>query len=270
MPEDSTPKVSLTQPEQPFQPRRRMPSIWKFLTVLLVVALAVSIFLWEPWQANIKASDRTVSVTGDATITAEPDEYVFSPSYDFPNPDKAAALAAMTKKSDDVVAGLKKLGVADNKIKSNSSGYANGMYYPVTNSGVYTYSLNITITTNDKILTQKVQDFLLSTGPSGSVSPLASFSKDKQKQLESQARDKAEKDAHDKATTSAKNLGFKIGSVKSIKDGSLSGDGGCGGFGACPVLDSALKNGSNASNSLAVQPGQNDLNYSVEVVYFIN
>ncbi len=242
---------------------------WRWILIsLLIIALAVSIFMWKPWQANIKATDRTVSVTGKATITAAPDEYVFSPSYTFKNANKDAALAEMTAKSNEVVAQLKKLGVPDNKIKTNSNGYSTGDYYVQYEENQYIYSLEITATVNDKALAQKVQDYLITTNPVGSITPDATFSDAKHKDLESQARDKAEKDARSKADQSAKNLGFKVGKVKSLEDGSFNTGGGCS-RGLC-----ALSNGSNldnqASPSLTVQPGENDLDYSVNVVYYIH
>src|SRR6266404_5558206 len=97
--------------------------LWKLISLVLLVALVAAIVLWKPWQANIKASDRTVSVTGTATVKAEPDEYVFSPSYTFTNVDKQTALGEITAKSNDMIAKLKALGVADSQIKNNSTNY---------------------------------------------------------------------------------------------------------------------------------------------------
>jgi SNF2 family DNA or RNA helicase len=45
-----------------------------------------------------------VSVSGSATLKAEPDEYVFYPSYEFKNADKTAGLKELTAKSEEVVA----------------------------------------------------------------------------------------------------------------------------------------------------------------------
>src|SRR5664279_2907824 len=131
----------------------------RFIVILLLVVIAVMIALWRPWTPQISASSRTISVTGDATLKADPDEYVFSPSYEFKNADKTAALSALNAKQTEVVAGLKKLGVADNKIKADSNGYNNAYYFDES-SNTYDYTLNLTVTLNDKALTQKVQDYL--------------------------------------------------------------------------------------------------------------
>src|SRR3990167_157592 len=236
----------------------------RIIIAVLLVVIGVMAYLWKPWDLSPKATDRTVSVTGQATVKAEPDEYVFYPSYEFKNADKAVALAEMTKKSDELVAAIKKLGVPDSAIKTNASGYGQGIYYPVIDEGSTTYTLSLTITVANRELSQKVQDYLVTTSPSGAVSPLASFSEEKQNQLESQARDQATKDARAKADQSAKNLGFKITKVKSVDDGA--------GFGGIEPL---LRGGAvstdvaEASPRLTVQPGENELSYSVTVVYYI-
>jgi len=248
-------------------PKKRISlnfSPW-LVVVLLLVAMAVMVFFWKPWEANIKADTRTVNVTGNATLKAEPDEYLFYPAYEFKNADKVAALAELTKKSDAIVAQLKKLGVTDNKIKTNSNGYSNGIYFPSESSdGSTTYSLNLTVTVNNKELAQKVQDYLVTTSPTGAVSPQANFSTAKQKELEAKARNEATKDARSKAEQSAKNLGFKLAQVKSVTDG--AGFDGPISLYSRNAQDIAVDSG---APQLDVQPGENELSYSVTVIYFI-
>ncbi len=235
------------------------------LVILLLLIIIGGMFVaWKPWQEPVSNDSRTVSVTGDAKLKAEPDQYVFYPTYQFKDKSKETALANLTKKSDELIKELKKLGVADNQIKSNSDGYDYSYYYD-QGAGQSTYSLQLTITVNNKALAQKVQDYLVSTEPSGAVSPSASFSDTKRKELQSKARDQATKDARAKAEQSAKNLGFKVGKVKSVKDGT--------GFDDQVRLyegaNSAADISSDAKASLTVQPGQDDLTYSVNVVYYV-
>lgn len=239
----------------------------RWIIVLLLVIIAVMLALWRPWQPKPSADGRTVSVMGEATVKATPDEYVFSPSYEFKNADKTVALQELTAKSAEVTAELKKLGVPENKIKTDSNGYERGQYYYEYDSATkgYTYTLGLTVTLNDQKLVQKIQDYLVGTSPTGSVSPYATFSDAKRKQLEVQARDEATKEARAKADQSAKNLGFKVGAVKNIDDSGFGG-------GVMPYATqgSALaEDTKSAAPSLAVQPGENDLNYSVTVVYYI-
>jgi uncharacterized protein YggE len=96
---------------------------------------------------------------------------------------------------------------------------------------------------------------------------VANFSNAMQKTLESKARDDAAKEARAKAEQSAQNLGFKVGKVKSISDGA--------GFnGSIMPMNASAASGTmsmdKATTSLAVHPGQNDLNYSVTVTYYIH
>lgn len=235
----------------------------RILSLLLLAVIAGMLLLWRPWTA--KLTDRTVQVSGDSTIKAEPDEYVFYPTYEFKNSNQKSALAALSKKSDLLVAGLKKLGVADSAIKTNADGYDNGTYLPIRSDSITTYTLRLTITLSDRKLSQKVQDYLVTTTPSGQISPTVNFSEAKRKQLESQARDAAEKDARAKAEQSANNLGFKLSKVKAISEGS--------GFGPVQPLvgveGKAVSGTDQASPQLAVQPGENELHYSISVTYYI-
>lgn len=232
------------------------------VVVALLLVIAGMLAFWQPWN-DPRADTRTIEVTGSATVKAVPDEFVFYPTYQFTNPSKAVALAKMTQKSEAIVAKLKALGVADEKIKTNLNGNDFPVYYS-TSSGA-TYNLQITVTVGDKDLAGKVQNYLLMTTPRGSVTPNPTFSETKQNELESQARDKATKDARAKAEQSAKNLGFSLGSVKTVVDGV--------GFGVYDMMrgapNAAVTEGRDSSSKLTIQPGENELNYTVTVTYFV-
>jgi uncharacterized protein YggE len=235
------------------------------LIIFLLLVIAAMLIIWKPWHQGPKNTDRTVQVTGEATIKAEPDEFAFSPVYDFKNSDKQAALDELSKKSDEIVGGLKKLGLSDKQIKTNADGYERGIYFPASEAGQTTYTLSINATVASKDLAQKVQDYLVTTSPSGSVTPYATFSKSKSKELSAQARAEAEKDARSKAEKSAKNLGFKLGEVKSISESN--------GGGIEPLMEkgdsSTDLSAPVPSSAIAVQPGQEDTNYQISVIYYI-
>ena len=132
-----------------------------------------------------------------------------------------------------------------------------------------TSNLYVTVTVKDKTLAQKVQDYIVTTSPDGSITPQVSFSNEKQKTLETQAREEALKDAKSKAEANAKQLGAKIGRVISIKDNIYSGvspmpwisstDAG--------ISDSSTKS---SSSSYSIQPGLNEYSFSIEVTYELN
>lgn len=232
-----------------------------WLVGLLALIMVVMLLVWRPWQGG-NVSQRTISVSGSAIIQASPDEYVFNPSWQFKGADKTAALGSVTEKSAMVLAELKKLGVADKDIKTNTGGW-DGYYYFDSEQNQHVYMLNIAATVDNRELAQKLQDYLVTTEPTGQVSPQATFSNALQKKLEQQGRTEATKDARAKADEMAQNLGFTVGKVMTIKDEGQNG-------GVYPMLaqgsamDSSVK-----STELAVQPGQNELNYTVQVVYAI-
>jgi uncharacterized protein YggE len=101
-----------------------------------------------------------------------------------------------------------------------------------------------------------------------------------QASLENKARNEAEQNARANAEQSAKNLGFKIASVKTVVDGGLNSDQNptpcatpldSSGSAICEGTDLSTTSGSSsASPSLDLQPGQNQLYYSVQVQYYIH
>ncbi len=235
----------------------------RLVVVLLLIVIAGMLAMWMPWSSN-DASGRTITVSGEAKITSDPDEFTFYPSYEFKDANKETALAALTAKSDEIVKKLKELGVASSKIKTNADGYDYRNYYLDEITKDYTYSLRPTVVVGNREVAQKVQDYLVTTSPSGQVTPQPGFSDSKRKVLENKARDEATKDARSKADQSAKNLGFKVTRVKSIEDGGNKN-------GIMPYpLDASISNLETAKPaSFTIQPGENDLTYSVTVVYFI-
>jgi len=256
----------------------------RIIVALLVFVIVAMFAIWKPWVQAPQVSDRTVSVTGSATISAEPDQYVFSPSYSFADTDRTKALDAANKKANEIVSKLKALGVADKSIKTdvNGLGYAYGGVATCTRGPYYdqgsastcqdpnpspstTYSLLVTVTVDKRDVAQKVEDYLVTTSPSGTVTPQITFSDQKRQTLDNQARDKATKDARAKASQMAKNLGFKLGAVKSVDDKT----------GLNPGPFYSTESGANqklttdVATQVSVQPGENDYAYSLTVVYYV-
>jgi uncharacterized protein len=236
----------------------------RIICAVLLLIIAGMLLAWQPWSTQALNDSRVITVTGESKITTEPDEFVFYPSYEFKNADKSAALSELTKKSDEITAKLKTLGVPDSKIKTNTDSYGS-VYKNGTESNEYAYNLRFTITLPSRSEAQKIQDYLVTTSPVGTVSPQATFSDAKRKEIENKARDEATRDARAKADQSARNLGFKVGKVKSISDASFPGGE------IRPMMGIAADSSAREAKStaLAVQPGENDLTYSVTVTYYI-
>ena len=240
-------------------PKLTIKLSWSLVCILLVITNLVTVFYWKPWSTTSSLT-RKISVTGEATIKAVPDEYVLSPYFEFANADRAKATEELSKQSAGITAKLKELGVRDDQIKSNTNGY--DRYYsnavPVDNSA-NTLQLQYTITVLDKDIAQKVQDYLLTLKPKGQISPQAQFSDTKRKDLENQARDKAVIDANSKADKTAKLLNAKVGKAITVSEGNAGGPITYG------ISDMSVK--SSAASGPVVQPGQNDFSYSVSVEY---
>ncbi len=233
-------------------------NVW-WLVALLGAVIVLLIGLWRPWQGST-ANSRRVTVSGTSTVKATPDEYTFNPSWEFKGNDKTATMKQTTDKSAAVVAELKKIGVADKDIKTNTGGWG-GYYYYDSALGQHIYTLTVTATVANRELAQKVQDYLVTTEPTGQVSPQATFSDALRKKLEQQGRTEATKEARAKADQMATDLGFKVGKVISIADDDQ--------FGGMYLAQGSGLSGDVQPTSLAVQPGQNELTYTVKVVYAI-
>lgn len=237
---------------------------YRIVSIVLLIIVLGMFALWRPWQTSTQ-TDRTISVTGQATVEAEPDQYTFNPSYEFKDTSKDKALSAMTKKSDEVVAGLKAIGVTDEDIKTNASGYDYPVYYNDSDTTDITYQLFLAVNVDNKELAQKVQDYLITTTPTGSVSPYPNFSEEKQNELEASAQTDAAKDARTKAEQMAKDIGFSLGTVKTITTEQPGG--------IYPIAMDASVGAAEPSrvttSTMAVQPGQNEITYTFRIEYYI-
>jgi uncharacterized protein YggE len=235
----------------------------RFLCLLLVLVISGMLAVWRPWSTTV--ATRKITITGQATVKSEPDEFQFSPYYERKTSDE---ITTLNKQINDKLTGL---GVDATDIKSSASNYGvSTMMYPnpVTEDQL---SMSLTITAHNKDMAQKIQDYLLTTTPKGSITPYPTFSKDKQKILEKDARGKAIDDAKTKAEQTASGLGAKVGKVLEVQEGG-SGGIGCGGGTICPMaLDSAtsVSSGSVTTKSLPVQVGTNEFSYSVTVIFEI-
>ena len=225
------------------------------VTLLLIICGMFAI--WHPWQVGVK---RTIDISGAATIKAEPNSYVFTPSYQKKGTDRTAIQTELRAQVTGVIAKLKELGVADSQIALSSSTYDN--YYNDGSSEVTSNSLTITV--DNKDLVQKVQDYLVTTNPEGQISPFGTFSTEKRKSLETEARVAAIKDALSKADSTAKELGLKIGKVVTISDpqsGTMypMAAGSKGLSYATDVVSSAP--------ALPVLGGKQEVSYTIQVTY---
>lgn len=239
---------------------------YKLVCLLLSLIIILMLSVWQPWQ-NRYNENRTIQVTGQTTIKSAPDEYTFAPSYQAKDKDKNIASQAITAKSNEVLNRLKTFGVEDANIKTSITSYQD-MYSPGNTSeqGTYVYTLLITLSINAKDQAQQIQDYLNTTSPLGMVTPTAKFSESKRTDIERAARDQATRDARTKAEQSAKNLGFELSAVKDVSDGAGFGDIVTPLYATGTAEDSSAK-----SNPITtpIQVGENELNYSITITYYL-
>lgn len=248
---------------------KRWIVVFGVINLVVVIGVLISLLLfWRPWDTSFSTTTRKITITGSATVAAEPDEFRFIPSY------TRDTTREISKLNDQIIATLKNLGVQDNQITNNASTYGStDVYYILPIEGKEVANLSLTVTVSSLKLAQKVQDYLLTTNPEGSITPIATFSSATRKKLENQARGEAIKDARTKATQTAVGLGTKLGKVLEISEGANTRGCDIGGT-LCPVAlegsgvssssDDAVKN---EEDSLILQPGTNDLTYSFTVTF---
>lgn len=234
---------------------------YRWVIAALLIIITVMLLLWRPWEARYDRDARTVTVIGETTVKAVPDQFEFYPSYTFKNVDKITAQNEATAKSKDVTSRLKELGIGETKIKTSINTYPDYSVSGPTGETVYTLAINIIV--NDKKKMQDVLEYIATTNAEGMVTPNPNFSDAKRKELESTARDQATKEARKKAEQAAKNLGFRVADVKTVNDGA--------GFGSSVPIYAMTGNEAGKANDAvdSFLPGENDLQYSVTVEYYI-
>ena len=99
----------------------------------------------------------------------------------------------------------------------------------------------------------------MSSGAEGSITPQAVFSDELQKELSAEARSAAIADARLSAERSANDIGLNLGDVVSVNDSRTPDFY----YGYPDVRVEAQ----DAAASVPVQPGENEIAYSVEVVF---
>lgn len=189
--------------------------VFNAIQFILLVAV-LGLLIWsQPWNKGVSATTRKITVTGQATIEATPDKYTFYPYFEAKGTDQKAMKETLTTQANEAVAKLKELGVKEDNLKLDLSSFGN-WYWAEGEEGSLTASL--TIDTDDKDLSQKIQDYLLSGEAKGQLTAQATFSDEKQKELDRQVSDKAADDAKAKAEQQASHLGAKVGKLIEVGD----------------------------------------------------
>lgn len=234
----------------------------KLLAIVLGVIILAMLALWQPWKSQGEA--RTITVAGHSRIKAQPDYFQFNPMYQRQNADRDTALEELNAHIVKVTDELKKLGIEDQYIELQTSAY--DQYYPepdIRGADEKAVTAHLTIKAMNKDLAEKVQQYLLTTGPQGAITPNPTFSEEKRRMLENEARDKAIADAKVQADRTARQLSAKLGKVMSVSDTVASG--------VIPLGREAIAMDSTVSSdkNLPIFSGEQEISFSVEAVFEI-
>ncbi len=245
----------------------------RFIILFLLAIIAIMLAIWRPWSAT--GSKKTIAVTGTGTVSAVPDQFTFYPSYQKKDKDVKIATAQVSEVGNSVVEKLKELGVKEADLKTSVT--SNKDYQPLVykepapspttgTQDEYTASYFITATVYDKEKAQEIVDYLATTPVIISVTPQSSFSKDKLKELEAEARSKALQEAREKAIQTSSNLGVSLGKVVSVSEPVQGG--------VMPLREPAVSSQSVSSDKLpqvvpTVEIGSQEVSFSITVTYQI-
>ena len=236
---------------------------WRIVSGLLVAVIAIMLVIWRPWQAATPV--KTVTVSGEATVSHTPDRFSFQPTYT----DIDVAKVSVT--GNATVTKLKQLGVKTADIKTDVSsskgvpepliggeGTSGKPMMPILTNPSATYT--ITFNVGSKALAQTVADYLASTPASGIITPEASFATATKSTLDIEARRKASANAKQKAEALAGQLGAKIGRVIKISDDTNV---------VSPFEGSSSKVTAQATDTAApiVEPGTDEVRYQFTVEF---
>lgn len=208
--------------------------------------------------AGAAAGDRTISVSGAASVGVKPDVARATFGVETFLPTLQAALAENNRLMSSVIAKLKELGIADKDIQtvnfnvSVERSFDRGVPGPITGYRV-SNSVRATIRQLDKV--GNVIDQAIAAG-ANSVGGI-SFGVSEAGPLQSQARAKAVADAQAKAQELAKAAGIQLGPVISIVETGVS---------APQPADRAF---AAPQATVPVEGGELSVSVSVQVVYGI-
>lgn len=234
----------------------------KLIAIILAAVIIAMLAVWMPWEA--RGETRKITVAGHARINAQPDFYHFTPMYQRQNVNRDKAIAELNEHVKTVTEKLKELGVEDQHIELQTSAYDQPYPQPEPRAKVEdAVTAHLTIKATNKELAEKVQNYLLTTSPQGTITPSTTFSDEKRDKLEDEARDKAIADAKVQAERTARQLNAKLGKVLDIKD---TVAGGIVPYGREAI---ALDNAVSSSPGLPIFPGEQEISFSVEAVFEI-
>ncbi|MDD2758402.1 MAG: SIMPL domain-containing protein [Patescibacteria group bacterium] len=168
-------------------------------------------------------SERMITVNGIGKVTGDNNIAVTTIGYSNTNKEVSVAQAENKKVMDQVMADLKKMGMADKDLQTNYTIYPDYDYTAERGQILKGYKVSNSVTVKIRDLA-KINDVLSLAGKYGATEVGGlSFTIDDSSNLKDQARTKAIEDVAKKADYLAKSLGVRLGNVVSYYENDASG-----------------------------------------------
>jgi len=248
------------------------------LIAILIIGLVLSYLgtLIYQYQTLPQNYPQQISVTGEGKAYAKPDVAMMSFGVTTQAVKSQDAVNQNNEKMNAVITAIKGLGVQEKDIRTtlyqlNPTYGSNKDYlsypYPDMGNEITGYSLQQQVEV-------KMRDFeklneIIDTATSKGANAVGSlqFTVDNPETARAEARAKAIEQAKEKAVSLFAAAGLKMGKLINVYEG---GYGGCG-YGGCPMPAYGLGGATMDKATVApeVQPGQNEINASVTLMYWV-
>ncbi len=233
---------------------------WQILVLIaFVAAIGVGVAVWQPW----KISSRQISVSAEGKVKGVPDISKITAGVELTKSTATEAQKEATSLLDKIIKAAKDKGIEDKDIRTDDISTSPQYDYDANKTiGFYGRGM-VTITVREIAKAQEILDALISAGATSVYGPQLTFSDEKLKTLETQAREEAVKNAKTKADKLAAAGGAKVGKVITIEEQPSGGI-----YYPMFATESAgdLKTAAGGVGS-AIEPGENDISITVSVKY---
>jgi len=205
-----------------------------------------------------------ITVSGEGKATGQPDIALLSLGISTLRPTVAEARDEAASTMEKVIDAVKGNGVAEKDIQTTQySIYPEYDYSIVASQKLLGYRITNTVIIKVRDI-DKTSDVLDSaTAAGGDLTQVQdiTFTIDEPDALRDEAREDAVKDAKARAQRLADTAGVKLGDPISITEGSVSSP--------VPMRDALLGGAAEADTATPIQPGELDINLTVQVVFAI-
>lgn len=248
-------------------PLPRRPAVWLAIglaTGLVVAAIASPAFAPRPINGADPTTppEHTISVTGTGKVVVTPDIADLRLGVSVNKPTVKAARASAAESMTNVIAALKKLGIADKDIQTTNLSLQPNYEYNNGAPRLKGYNLTNTVAVTIRDL-EKIGDAIDDSLAAGATTmDGVTFRNENPAAAEEQARKEAMTQAKAKADTLASSAGVHIAGVSSISETSAPIP--------YPIPYFGAAAGAAQDTSTPVQVGTNEVSVSVSVVYLID